>query len=54
VKVPERLLRMPNVVLTPHTGSATHRTREAMTRVLVDNLLAAAEGRSLPTPVSPA
>jgi glyoxylate reductase len=52
--VPERLLRMSNVVLTPHIGSATHRTREAMTRVLVDNLLAAAEGRPLPTPVRPA
>jgi glyoxylate reductase len=52
--VPERLLGLPNVVLAPHLGSATVRTREAMTRVLVDNLLAAADGRSLPTPVSAA
>jgi glyoxylate reductase len=50
--VPERLLGLPNVVLAPHIGSATVRTREAMTRVLVDNLLAAADGRSLPTRVS--
>ena len=51
--VPERLLGLPNVVLTPHIGSATRETRAAMTRVLVDNLLAAAEGRPLPTPVTP-
>ena len=51
--VPPELLDLPNVVLTPHVGSATAATREAMTRVLVDNLLAAAAGRPLPTPVEP-
>ena len=51
--VPARLLGLPNVVLTPHVGSATVQTREAMTRVLVDNLKAAAEGRTLPNPVYP-
>jgi glyoxylate reductase len=51
-RVPARLLDLPNVVLSPHIGSATHRTREAMTRLLVDNLLAAAGGRPLPTPVA--
>jgi glyoxylate reductase len=50
--VPSALLELPNVVLTPHIGSATHGTRAAMTRVLVDNLLAAAEGRPLLTPVT--
>ena len=49
--VPSALLELPNVVLTPHLGSATQETREAMTRVLVDNLLAAASGRPLPNPV---
>jgi glyoxylate reductase len=48
---PPALLELPNVVLTPHVGSATTATREAMTRVVVDNLLAAAEGRPLATPV---
>jgi glyoxylate reductase len=38
--VPERLLGLPNVVLTPHVASATVETRAAMTRVLVDNVLA--------------
>jgi glyoxylate reductase len=52
--VPEALLGLPNVVLTPHVGSATQATREAMTRVLVDNLLAAERGDPLPTPVSAA
>jgi glyoxylate reductase len=49
--VPAELLGLPNVVLTPHLGSATVATREAMTRLVVDNLLAAAAGRPLVTPV---
>jgi glyoxylate reductase len=51
--VPQELLELPNVVLTPHLGSATQETREAMTRVLVDNLEAAAAGRELLNPVYP-
>ena len=51
--VPRELLDLPNVVLTPHVGSATAATREAMTRVLVDNLLAARDGRELPNRVYP-
>jgi phosphogluconate 2-dehydrogenase len=35
------LLQLNNVVATPHIGSATHETREAMARCAVDNLLAA-------------
>jgi glyoxylate reductase len=50
--VPADLLGLPNVVLTPHIGSATAQTREAMTRVLVDNILAAEAGRPLPNPVT--
>jgi glyoxylate reductase len=51
--VPRELLGLPNVVLTPHVGSATAETREAMTRVLVDNLLAAARGETPPNLVYP-
>jgi glyoxylate reductase len=50
--VPERLRRLPNVVLTPHIGSATAETRAAMTRIVVDNVLAFARGDELPTRVA--
>jgi glyoxylate reductase len=49
--VPERLLGLPNVVLTPHVASATVETRAAMTRVLVDNVLAFVGGEPLPNEV---
>jgi glyoxylate reductase len=50
--VPEPLLAVPNVVLTPHLGSATRQTREAMTRLVVDNVLALTRGQKLLTPVA--
>lgn len=37
-QVPEALLGMDNVVLSPHQGSATHQTRDAMGALLVANL----------------
>ena len=49
--VPEELLELPNVVLTPHLGSATRQTREAMTRLVVDNVLAFEGGEPLVSPV---
>lgn len=49
--VPEELLELPNVVLTPHLGSATRQTREAMTRLIVDNVLAFERGEPLVSPV---
>ena len=49
--VPRELLELPNVVLTPHIGSATRQTREAMTRLVVDNLLAVERGEPALTPV---
>ena len=50
-EVPRELLDLPNVVLTPHLGSATRQTREAMTRLAVDNLLAVERGDPPLTPV---
>jgi glyoxylate reductase len=50
-RVPEQLLPLPNVVLTPHLGTATRRTREAMTRLVVDNIRACERGEPLVTPV---
>jgi len=44
--VPDALVTMPNVVLTPHIGSATVETRRAMGNLVVDNLLQhAVDGR---------
>ena len=50
--VPAELLPLQNVVLTPHLGSATRQTREAMTRIVVDNILAFERGDPLLTTVT--
>ncbi len=50
-KVPEALLRLPNVTLLPHIGSATLETRTAMGMLAVDNLAAFFDGRPLPSRV---
>ncbi|HEY2939664.1 MAG TPA: D-glycerate dehydrogenase [Gaiellaceae bacterium] len=52
-RVPRELFELPNVVLTPHLGSATRQTRGAMTRLVVDNLLALERGEVPLTPVRP-
>ena len=49
--VPEALRALPNVVLTPHIGSGTKQTREAMGQLTFDNLHAHFTGRPLLTPV---
>ena len=43
-RVDTALLTMPNVVLTPHLGSAVAELREAMAHVVVDNIVAVLEG----------
>ncbi|AUG07431.1 D-glycerate dehydrogenase [Pseudomonas sp. S09G 359] len=47
------LLRLNNVVATPHIGSATHETREAMAKCAVDNLLQALAGEKPKNLVNP-
>jgi glyoxylate reductase len=47
-KVDPALLAMPNVVLTPHLGSAVAELRESMAHVVVDNIVAVLEGRQPP------
>jgi len=42
------LLKMQNVVMTPHTGSAISELRAAMANVVVDNILALLDGRQPP------
>lgn len=49
--VPERLLKLPHVVLAPHIGSATDATRQAMADLAFSNLAAHFGGRPLLTPV---
>jgi hydroxypyruvate reductase len=49
--VPERLRVLPQVVLTPHIGSATGQTRLAMADLAVANLSASFAGQPLLTPV---
>jgi glyoxylate reductase len=50
-EVPPALYGLPNVVLTPHIASATVETRAAMTRIVVDNVLAFERGDELPNRV---
>lgn len=49
--VPQRLRALPNVVFTPHVGSATEETRVAMTRLAVDNLISFFKHNTLLSPV---
>jgi lactate dehydrogenase-like 2-hydroxyacid dehydrogenase len=50
-KVPEALFGLDNVVLSPHQGSATTETRDAMGQLVVDNLEAHFAGEPLISPV---
>ncbi len=43
-RVPERYLRLENVVLTPHLGSGTRETRAAMARMALEDVLRVARG----------
>ncbi|MBI2594459.1 D-glycerate dehydrogenase, partial [Candidatus Curtissbacteria bacterium] len=43
--VPEDLRVLPNVVLTPHSASATVETREAMARIAAENIIDVFEGK---------
>jgi lactate dehydrogenase-like 2-hydroxyacid dehydrogenase len=45
------LTSLPNVILSPHAGSATRETRQVMLQLTLDNLKAVLEGRPALTPV---
>lgn len=51
-RVPPELFALPNVVLSPHQGSATGKTRGAMGDLVVANLAAHFAGDPLLTPVA--
>ncbi len=48
------LLKQPNVVLTPHIGSATYTTRDAMAEMAARNILLFSEGKKPLSVVNPA
>ena len=50
-KVPEALLRLDNVVLTPHVASSTEETMRAMGECVAGNLISWFEGKGALTPV---
>ena len=47
--VPEALRALPNVVLTPHIGSATQETRDGMGRMVLASLDAYFGGTPVPS-----
>lgn len=47
------LLALPNVVMTPHIGSAVVELREQMAHVVADNILAVMDGRRAPNCANP-
>jgi glyoxylate reductase len=47
------LINLPNVVLTPHLGSAARETREHAAAIVVENILAVIEGRRPPNLYNP-
>lgn len=47
------LLRLDNLTITPHLGSATEQTRQHMAEISVENLLAGLRGRPLRFAVTP-
>lgn len=51
--VPPELIKLPNVVLLPHLGSATEEARTRMARLAAGNLLAALNGKRPPNLVNP-
>lgn len=50
-RVPDGFFGLSNVVLTPHMGSATGETRQAMADLVLANLVAHFSGEALPTAV---
>ncbi len=47
------LLSMPSVAVTPHIGTATVETRNAMSKMAAQNIIAGVNGQRIPFPVNP-
>ena len=52
-RVHPRLLTLPNVILSPHIGSATHESRQEMGEKVIINIRAVADGHNPPDRVLP-
>jgi glyoxylate reductase len=52
-KVGKELRKLPNIVFTPHLGSAVTEAREAMAHLVADNIFAFLDGKKLPNCVNP-
>lgn len=50
-KLAPGLAKLPNVVMTPHTASATIEARQAMSKLAAENILAVLSGKPAVTPV---
>jgi D-3-phosphoglycerate dehydrogenase len=50
-QVAPELMALANVIVQPHHGAATSEAREAIGRLVIENIVAKLEGRPLPTPV---
>jgi glyoxylate reductase len=50
----DKLLSLDNLIITPHLGSASNRTRRRMIEMTVENLLAGLNGTALPYRIRPA
>ncbi len=51
-KLAKGLTKLPNVVMTPHTASATRTARDGMAKLAAENLIAFFEGKTPPNTVS--
>ena len=48
-----KMLTLPRVVVTPHIASADENSRNGMSRLAAQNVIAALNGKRLPTCVNP-
>jgi len=51
--ITRELMTLPNVILTPHIGSATEESRKAMAMLSAENIATFFRGEPPPTPVNP-
>ena len=47
IETKSQLLKLENVVLSPHIGSSTEETRSKMSHITVKNLISGLEGKKL-------